>query len=87
MVAQTDSPISHGPFVCEGSHFAGACFLIAVEFAVVVDPAGFAAPVAFEFVVVADPAAAVEASADWLGTEPMRRLSTLHTDPLAGREL
>jgi hypothetical protein len=83
---QIDSPIFPGPIDCEESHFAAACFPIAFGFAVVVDPAGFAAPVASESVVVADPVAAVEAFADYLGTVPTQRLPTLHTDPFAGRK-
>lgn len=83
---QIDSPISHGPIAREESHFAVACFLIAVEFAVVADLAGFAALAAFESVVVADLAAAVEASADYLGTGPTQHLPTRRTGPLAGRE-
>jgi hypothetical protein len=82
---QIDSPISHGPIACGEPHFAAACFLIVVEFAVVVDLAGFVAPVAIESVAVVDLAAAEETSADYLGTDPTQHLPTLHTDPLAGR--
>ena len=87
MAAQVDALIFPGPIACEASRFAVACLLIAVEFAAVVHLAGFVAPVAFEALVVVDLAAAVEASADCLGTDPEQHLPTLHTDRLVGRKL
>ena len=93
MAVQVDSLTSHAPIACEAAHFVVACFLIAVEIAVVVRLVGSVAPVAVEAVVAvalavvaAALAAAVEASADYFGTDPEQNQPIQHTDLPVGRK-
>ena len=80
-------PICHAPIAFEEAHFEAAYFPTAVAFDVVVRLIGSVAPVALEAVLAAAPAAAVEVSADRLGTEPGQNPPIRRMDPPAGRKL
>ena len=79
MPEQVDSPICHAPFAFEEAHFEVAYFPAAVAFDVVVGLVGSDAPVVVEAALAVALAAAVEVSADHLGTDlkqnpPARRM-------------
>ena len=80
MPEQVDLPICHAPIAFEEAHFEAAYFPTAVAFDVVVRLVGSVAPAAVEAVLAAAPAAAVEASADHLGTDLKQNPPAQHMD-------
>src|ERR1700733_5155828 len=87
MPGKSDSPIYPAPIAFEGAHFEAAYFPTAAAFAVAVRPVGAVPPVAPEAAFAAAPTAAVEVSADHLGTGPRQSPPIQHMDPPAGRKL
>jgi hypothetical protein len=86
MRGQFESLICHSPIAFEEAHFEAAYLPTAVAFDVVVRLVGSVAPVAPEAVFAVAPAAAVEVSADHLGTRPKQSPPIQRMDPRAGRK-
>src|ERR1700733_1161489 len=86
MPEQIGSPICRAPIASEEAHFAVAYSPTAVAFDVVVPLAGSAAPVSVAAVLAVALAAAVEVSADHLGTDLKQTPPVRHMDRPAGRK-
>ena len=86
MPEQADSPIYRAPIAFEEAHFEAAYFPTAAAFDVVVRLVGSVAPVAVEAVLAVALAAAVEVSADHLGTDREKCPPFQHMDLPAGRK-
>jgi hypothetical protein len=86
MPEQVDSPPSHAPIAFEVAHFEVAYFPTAVASDVAVRLVGSVAPVVVEAVLALALAAAVEVSADHLGTDLKQSPPIQHMDLPAGHK-